>query len=298
MTSLHLRLWVASCLPVAWCAGGSVLAQPVVQEDQHVPQAVSQTPFGAQPRLNLMHRGRQQLPQTQQVQQLQQLLQQPQLQQPPLQQQAQVMQPQVPPTQMLVQQGLPVQQMAEQWPQLLKKGAVPESLMEAVRSVESQIAKARNAQELFQATLKQELEAKNRAALARKRVAAERLRLASSRPKAAQLQFEIDNSRTVQRSLRRENAQLREELARWRAAASNSVARDAKVVDLLSSHMTGGGDVHAASMFLKTAKPFLSLAPLQPKDAGSSTLAGVSMAATPPKGGMASELPVKQDTVR
>merc|ERR1719223_341247 len=121
-----------------------------------------------------MHRGRQQLPQ---VQQLQQLQQQPQLQQPPLQQQAQVMQPQVPPTQMLVQQGLPVQQMAEQWPQLLKKGAVPESLMEAVRSVESQIAKARNAQELFQATLKQEVEAKNRAALARKRVAAERLRL-------------------------------------------------------------------------------------------------------------------------
>mmetsp|Transcript_49941 Transcript_49941/g.99126 ORF Transcript_49941/g.99126 Transcript_49941/m.99126 type:complete len:235 (+) Transcript_49941:48-752(+) len=197
-----------------------------------------------------------------------------------------VVQPQALPTQMLVQSELPVQQIA---PQLLKKGAVPESLMEAVRTVQSQIAKARNAQELFQATLKQELEAKSRAELTRKRVAAERVRLASSRPRAAHLQFEIDNSRTVQNSLRRENAQLREELGRWRSAASKSVARDAKVVDLLSSHMTGGGDVHAASMFLKTAKPFLSLAPLQPKDAGSSIPGGVTMAAAASKGERSSE---------
>lgn len=283
--SICLPLWAASCLPWA-CTGLPSVAHPVL-EDQPVLQAVSQAPLGpsrvftgsgGQPGLDFRESG-----------QLQQL-------QPQRQQQAQVVQPQASPTQTLVQPEL--QQTAQQLPQLLKKGALPQSMMEAVRTVESQIAKARNAEELFQATLQQALEAKSRAALARKRVAAERARLASSRPRAAQLQFEIDNSRTVQRSLRRENAQMREELGRWRSAASNSVARDAKVVDLLSSHMTGGNDVHAASMFLKTAKPFLSLAPLQPKGVGSSAPADETVAASASNQGTYSELPVKEDNVR
>lgn len=285
MTSfIRLHFWVASCL--LWgCTGVPSLAQPVL-EDQPVLQAVSQARLRAskgfasghgQSGLDFKENERQQLQQLEQ------------LEQPQLQQQALAMQPQASPTQILAQSELPVQQMAQQLPQLLMKGAVPESLMAAVKTVESQIAKAQNAQELFQATLKQELEAKSRAALARKRVAAERARLASSRPRVAQLQFDIDNSRTMQRSLQRENDQLREELGRWRAAASNSVARDAKVVDLLSSHMAGGGEVHAASMFLKTAKPFLSLAPLQPKVPG-----GLYAS----KSGTSSELLVKQGNLR
>jgi len=273
MTSfIRLHFWVASCL--LWgCTGVPSLAQPVL-EDQPVLQAVSQARLRASKGFASGHG------------------------QSGLDFKALAMQPQASPTQILAQSELPVQQMAQQLPQLLMKGAVPESLMAAVKTVESQIAKAQNAQELFQATLKQELEAKSRAALARKRVAAERARLASSRPRVAQLQFDIDNSRTMQRSLQRENDQLREELGRWRAAASNSVARDAKVVDLLSSHMAGGGEVHAASMFLKTAKPFLSLAPLQPKSAGSNTPVGVTVTASASKAGNSSEVQVKQANAR